>query len=161
MKRTEDMRTKQLTTDEELLQHFFDSQRQHIPDNGFTQRVMLAITTTASLSAQEGEEESECASIDLNHALDIFTAVAIVPLFIYLSIEAFAIMDIASPHMFAAIIRDLTSFLSPSNLLVQFMLFLHHLPSILPSPAQMLAIIITSLVLLFTALQVPSFIHRS
>ena len=125
-------------TDQLLLKHFFDNTHQHIQDNGFTQRVMNRLPIrTARLRAW-------------SRSLNTLAIVGSIALLIY-----FGFFDQISQFLIQCSHRILIAFITfdLESLLVRIILFLHRLPHFLPSPAQLLTLLIALSVLMFLGLQ--------
>ena len=129
-----------IRNDEALLEKFFSSHAEHIADNGFTERVVLALP--------EREPGWVTANLQLRYWSIGLNVVAVVGALILLfSLDFFGtlltIMIPAAERLLASVMN-----LDWEALLVQTMLFLHRLPEVMPSPLQLSAIVLASLILL-------------
>ena len=116
--------------DEQLLRDFFAEYRQTIADNGFTERV---------LSALPRQQEEAVRLRRWNLALSGIGIVAAVVMVIALG--TFGWLRTALVSMAQRVLVGIVNF-DWDALLVQFMLLLHRLPEMLPSPQQMLALVL-------------------
>lgn len=133
-----DMR--QIETDDALLKQFFGQHTETIADDGFSSRVVAALPRRADIRLVENLRLRRWSL-----ALDIAAVVAALALLISMGFFA-SVQD----QLLALAQRAVTSLLSfdVDALLVQLMLFLHRLPAALPSSTQVLALLLTSLILL-------------
>lgn len=116
--------------DEQLLRDFFAEHRETIADNGFTERVLAALP----------EQQEEAARLRRwNLALNGIGIVAAVVMMI--AFGTFGWLRTAMMSMARRVLVGIVNF-DWDALLVQFMLLLHRLPEMLPSPQQMLALVL-------------------
>lgn len=134
---------KTITDDERLLQQFFAGQQQHIADNGFTERVMAVLPV----------REDEAVLILRRWRLILNTLIVLCAIFllVYLGVHLWNEMHLSSLHLMSGsitLLHNISLLMEPDNLLVQMLRFLHRLIAWLPSPTQLLALFLTTLILL-------------
>ena len=131
--------------DEALLKSFFSEHAEHIADNGFTERVVLALP--------QGEADWLTANLHLRYWSIGLNVAAVIGGFILLfSLDFFGAMrTFLIPAAERLLVTLMT--LDWDALLVRTMLFIHHLPEVLPSPLQLSAIVLASLILLPLCIQ--------
>ena len=120
-------------SEEQLLDAFFAEARQPIADDGFTERVMSALPARSVAYSLRR----------YSFWLNFLGGVGIAALLIYLG---FFTRTWAFLHelMMRIVVGTIT--FDFDGLLVQFMLFLHRLPELLPPLPQLTAIVITTIV---------------
>ena len=125
-------------TDEILLKRFFENTQEHVEDNRFTERVMdsLPIRTTPL----------RWWSQSLN-VVAILGCVALLINFRFFEQLWEFLIQFFQRIFIAFITFDLES------LLVRIMLFLHHLPQLMPTPTQLLTLLIGLTFLMFLGIQ--------
>ena len=128
-----------IDSEEALIASFFAEHKETIADDGFTERVMRALPERENASWAEAMRLRRW-SLWLN----VLGTIVGIGLLIYLGVftEWLQFLQHLSNRLIAGIIH-----FDYEQLLVQFMLFLHRLPELLPSPTQLLAIAITSMIL--------------
>ena len=134
---------KTMIDDDTLLQRFFAEHQQHVADNGFTERVM------AILPARE--DETVLILRRWRVIFDTIAALCAITVLVILGIHLWNEMQTATFHIMNGglmIIHNMSELLDPDNLLVQMLRFLHRLTQWLPSPIQLLALFLTTLILL-------------
>ena len=122
-------------SEEQLLEAFFAEARQPLADDGFTERVMNALPARSAVSSLRR----------YSFWLNIAAAVGVIALLIYLGF--FTRTWTFLQGLFGRIVVGTLSF-DFDGLLVQIMLFFHHLPDMLPSAPQLTAFAITTIVLM-------------
>ncbi len=134
---------KTLTDDETLLQQFFAEHRQAVADNGFTERVMAVLP--------EREDEEILLLRRWRWVLDSLVALCILILLVSLTLHYWEGMQAGAIRIMGGSItlfHSMSSLMEPDNLLVRLILFMRNLLNWLPSPTQLLALFLTTLVLL-------------
>ena len=128
-----------ISSDEALIASFFAEHREPITDNGFTERVLSALPQRENASWAEAMRLRRW-SLWLN----VLGTIAGIGLLIYLGVftEWMQFLQHLSNRLISGVL-----YFDYSNLLVQFMLFLHRLRELMPSPTQLLAIALTSMIL--------------
>ena len=129
--------------DETLLQQFFAEHRQHMADNGFTERVMAALPAR--------EDEAVLTLRRWRLAINTFAILSISMMLIYWGIHSWEGMQTGSVRIMSGgitLFHNMTELMEPDNVLVQLIRFLRQVTAWLPSPTQLLAIFLTILILL-------------
>lgn len=122
--------------DDALLNSFFAATQQPLTDDGFTERVMAHLPPRAANLRR------------WSMALNIVAAVAIVTMVIFLA-TSYGVADNierCATYTLETLVCHVVYF-DADALLVRLMLFLHRLPSMLPSATQLIAIVATFILL--------------
>lgn len=135
-------------SDEALVGRFFAEHTEALPDNGFSRRTLDAMHQAGAFAVDE--DAIACRRLRrIRLALNIIGLAAV--LMIVLRKAVFATMASALTVAARHILSALSAF-DTDALLVQVMLALHRLPAILPTPTQLAALVLTTLVLLHLGL---------
>ena len=134
---------KTMTDDDRLLQQFFAEHQQHMADNGFTERVLVALPDRGVATAMILRR--------WKLALDSVAALCAIILVMYLGIYLWDGLKTGTQWIISGsvmLLRNMSVLLQPDNILVQLLHFLRHLTEMLPSATQLLAIFLATLILL-------------
>ena len=143
--------------DAALLQQFFAEHRQTVADDGFAERVMVALTARRASAATAGAVSvAAVQAATLRRwrlALNALAVIGTLALLIHLNFFplVWEFIYTAAMRLVAGCINlfgNLSVSLNPENMLVQLILFFRHLPEKLPSASQLLGLFLTALVLL-------------
>lgn len=133
-------------SDEQLLNDFFAEARQPIADDGFTERVMSALPERAAATGLAETLRLRRWSLWLN----IMAVVGVIGMLVYLGV--FTRTWTFLQGLLARIVVGILSY-DYDGLLVQAMLFLHRLPEMLPSSTQLIALALTTVILMTLAIE--------
>ena len=130
-----DTMDKKVKNDEELLAGFFATHQVTVPDDGFTERVMSALPVRPeSLRLRRWSSR-----------LNLIGVVGMMALLFYMGFFTKVLEGLGG--ILEQCVNLFTNF-DFDSFLVVFMLFVHHLPEYMPSATQLIALSLTTVILL-------------